>query len=103
MRTNLRVKPAIAGVQALLRFGPIVVLAIGGQGLPPPDSFNDPAHALAIIGSSPAVMIVAGLICATGVGQVFVVLALAERLRQEVTANASVIIGRSEVGAWTRV
>ena len=28
---------------------------------------------------------------------------LAERLRQEVTANASVIIGRSEVGAWTRV
>jgi hypothetical protein len=82
MRTNLRVNAAIAGVQALLRVGPIVVLAIGGQGLPQPDSFNDPAHALAIIGSSPAVVIVAGLICATGVGQVFVVLALAERLKQ---------------------
>jgi hypothetical protein len=82
MRTNLRVNAAIAGVQALLRIGPIVVLAIGGQGLPPPDSFNDPARALAIIGSSPAVMIVAGLICATGVEQVFLVLALADRLKK---------------------
>ena len=82
MRTMLRVSAAIIGLQALLRIGPIVVLAIGGQGLPPPDSYNDPAHALAIIGSSPAVIVVAGLICATGAGQVFVVLALAERLKQ---------------------
>ena len=28
---------------------------------------------------------------------------LAERLRQEVTANSSVIVGRSEVGTWTHV
>jgi hypothetical protein len=81
LRTGLRFNAAIAGLQALFRLGPIIVLAVGGQGLPPPDSFNDPAHALAIIGSSPDVMIVAGLIFATGVGQVFVVFALAERLK----------------------
>jgi hypothetical protein len=94
-----RVNAAIAGVQALLRFGPIVVLAIGGQGLPPPDSFNDPAHALAMIGSSPAVMIVAGLIGATGVGQVFVVFALADRLKESAPQWGSLTVAFGLISA----
>lgn len=28
---------------------------------------------------------------------------LSDRMRREVTANGSVIIGRSEIGAWSRV
>jgi hypothetical protein len=99
MRTNPRVNAAIAGVQALLRIGPIVVLAIGGQGLPRPDSFNDPAHALATIGSSPAVMIVAGLICATGVGQVFVVLALADRIKASAPSWVSLSVAFGIISA----
>ncbi|HEX5120868.1 MAG TPA: hypothetical protein VFW65_37270 [Pseudonocardiaceae bacterium] len=70
----------IAAVQAVLRIGPLIIEAIGGRGLPTPGSFNAPAQALATIRHSPEVMIVAGLICATGVLQVFIVLAAADRL-----------------------
>jgi hypothetical protein len=79
-RTTLRAVSLIAAVQTLLRIGPLIIQGIGGRGLPTPGSFNDPAHALAIIRQSPELMIVAGLICATGVTQVFIVQALADRL-----------------------
>jgi hypothetical protein len=80
VRDSLRTDALLAGVLALLRAAPIVILALGGQGLPTPGSLDDPVRALTTIGASPDLTIVAGLICATGVVQVFVVLALAERL-----------------------
>ena len=70
----------IAVTQTLLRIGPLIIQLFGGGGLPTPGSFNDPAEALTIIGRSPEVVSVAALICATGVTQVFIVLALADRL-----------------------
>ena len=79
-RTALRAVGLVAAVQALLRIGPLAIQAAGGRGLPVPGSFNDPAHALAIIRESPEVMIVAGFICATGVTQVAIVLGLTRRL-----------------------
>lgn len=79
-RAVSRAVGAVAGVQALLRIAPVVIQAVGGRGLPAPGSYNDPGRALQIIGSSPEVPIVAGLICATGVTQVFIVLALADRV-----------------------
>ncbi len=81
MRTILRVNAAIAGVQALLRIGPIVVLAMVARDYPHRTRLTIQRMPWPF-GSSPAVMIVAGLICAIGGGQVFVVLALAERLKQ---------------------
>jgi hypothetical protein len=84
IRAASRAVGAIAGVQTLLRIAPIVIQAIGGRGLPTPGSYNDPGHALMIIGSSPEVPIVAGLICATGVTQVFIVMALADQARVSV-------------------
>lgn len=65
-RPALRAVGLIAAVQTILRIGPLIIQAIGGRGLPTPGSFNDPAHALAIIRQSPEVMIVAGLIFGTG-------------------------------------
>jgi hypothetical protein len=76
----VRVSGWIAALQVVLRIGPLVVEAVGGQGLPSPGSFNDPQHALAILRTSPDVPIVAALICATGVTEVIVVLALADRI-----------------------
>ena len=73
-----------AAFLAVLRAAPLVVQALGGGGLPAPGSYNDPAGALARIGASPDLVIVAGLICATGVVQVFVVLAFADWLRDRV-------------------
>lgn len=81
-RTAARVIGIVAAIQAALRIGPLVVEAAGGRGLPTPGSFNDPATALTILKTSPDVPIVAGLICATGVTQVFLVLALADRIRR---------------------
>jgi uncharacterized protein DUF4386 len=80
MRTNQRADGLIAGVQALLWLAPILILATGGHGIPAPGSVNDPAHALAVIKASPNIAIVTTLICTTGAAQVFVVLALADRL-----------------------
>jgi hypothetical protein len=82
MHAANRANGVVAAVQALLWIGPIVIFAIGGRGLPTPGSLNDPARALSIIRASPDVTIVAGLICAIGVAEVFVVLALAERLEK---------------------
>lgn len=79
-RPALQAVGLIAAVQTILRIGPLIIQAIGGRGLPTPGSFNDPAHALTIIRESPEVMIVAGLIFGTGITQVFIVLALADRL-----------------------
>jgi hypothetical protein len=79
-RTAMRAIGLIAVAQTLLRTGPLIIQLLGGRGLPSPGSFNDPAQALTIIGRSPEVVIVAALICATGVTQVFMVLALADRL-----------------------
>ena len=79
-RTALLAVSLAAAVQALLRIGPLVIQAAGGRGLPVPGSLNDPAHALAIIRESPEVVIVAGFICATGVTQVIIVLAITSRL-----------------------
>ena len=70
----------VAGVQALLWAAPIAILATGGHGIPSPGSVNDPSRALAVIGASPDIAIVTTLMCVTGVAQVFVVLALADRL-----------------------
>jgi hypothetical protein len=80
MRTNQRADGLIAGVQALLWLAPIIILATGGHGIPAPGSVNDPAHALAVIKASPDIAIVTTLMCTTGAAQVFVVLALTDRL-----------------------
>jgi hypothetical protein len=80
MPETQRIDGIVASLLALLRAAPIGVLAIGGRGLPTPGSLNDPGRALTSIGASPDITIVAAMICATGVVQVFVVLALAERL-----------------------
>jgi hypothetical protein len=80
MRTNQRGDGLIAGGQALLWLAPIIILATGGHGIPAPGSVNDPAQALAVIKASPDIAIVTTLMCATGAAQVFVVLALADRL-----------------------
>ena len=94
-RDTMRLNAVLAAVLTLLRIAPIGVQALGGGGLPAPGSFNDPVRALATIGSSPALTIVAGIICATGVVQVFVVLALGERLsdREPRLAHLSVTFG----------
>jgi hypothetical protein len=80
MRTTQRTDGLIAGVQALLWAGPIIILATGGHGIPSPGSINNPVHALAVIKASPDIAIVTTLMCTTGAAQVFVVLALADRL-----------------------
>jgi hypothetical protein len=80
MRTTQRVSGLIAAAQALLWLAPIVILATGGHGVPSPGSANDPSHALAVIKASPDIAIVTTLMCTTGALQVFVVLALADRL-----------------------
>ena len=80
MRTNQRADGLIAGVQALLWLAPIIILATGGHGIPAPGSVNNPVQALAVIKMSPDIAIVTTLMCATGAAQVFVVLALADRL-----------------------
>jgi hypothetical protein len=84
-----------AAVQAALQLAPVVIQALGGRGLPAPDTFNDPAHALAVLRTAPDVPIVAGLICATGLTQVLVVTGLAERIgqREPRLARLSVIFG----------
>lgn len=79
-RSMLRAVGLIAAVQTLLRIGPLIIQLLGGRGLPTPGTFNDPVHALTIISRSPEVMIVAGLLCASGVTQIFIVLALTDRL-----------------------
>lgn len=78
--TSQRAGGLVAGVQALLWAAPVTILATGGHGVPSPGSANDPSHALAVIKASPDIRIVTTLICATGAAQVFVVLALADRL-----------------------
>jgi hypothetical protein len=95
IRDRMRTNALLAGVLALLRIAPIVIQALGGRGLPAPGSFNDPVRALTTIASSPDLTIVAGFICATGVVQVFVVLALGERLsdREPQLARLSVTFG----------
>ncbi|HEX9337466.1 MAG TPA: DUF4386 family protein [Pseudonocardiaceae bacterium] len=80
MRTSHRADGLVAGVQALLWAAPIIILATGGHGIPAPGSLNDPSHALAVITASPDIAIVTTLMCTTGAAQVFVVLALADRL-----------------------
>lgn len=80
MRTTQRVDGLVAGIQALLWLAPIIILATGGHGIPAPGSVNDPFHALAVIKTSPDIEIVTTLMCTTGAAQVFVVLALADRL-----------------------
>jgi hypothetical protein len=80
MRTTQRADGLIAGVQALLWLAPIIILTTGGHGIPAPGSVNDPAHALAVIKASPDIAIVTTLMCTTGAAQVFVVLALTDRL-----------------------
>lgn len=90
MRTTQRISGLIAAAQALLWLAPIVILATGGHGVPSPGSVNDPSHALAVIKASPDIAIVTTLMCTTGALQVFVVLALADRL------------GASAAG-WTRL
>src|SRR3954454_5892690 len=80
MRTTQRVSGLIVAAQALLWLAPIVILATGGHGVPSPGSANDPSHALAVIKASPDIAIVTTLMCTTGALQVFVVLALADRL-----------------------
>lgn len=80
MRTTQRADGLIVGVQALLWLAPITILATGGHGIPSPGSINDPSHALEVIKTSPDIAIVTTLMCATGAAQVFVVLALADRL-----------------------
>jgi hypothetical protein len=80
MRTTQRADGLVAGVQALLWLAPIIILATGGHGIPAPGSVNNPAHALAVIKASPDIAIVTTLMCTTGAAQVFVVLALADRL-----------------------
>jgi hypothetical protein len=85
MRTNQRADGLVAGVQALLWSAPIIILATGGHGIPAPGSVNDPVHALAVIKASPDIAIVTTLMCTTGAAQVFVVLALADRLTSSPT------------------
>ena len=80
MRTTQRADGLVAGVQALLWAAPIIILATGGHGVPSPGSINNPVHALAVIKASPDIAIVTTLMCTTGAAQVFVVLALADRL-----------------------
>jgi hypothetical protein len=80
MRTSQQADGLVAGVQALLWAAPIIILATGGHGIPPPGSTNDPSHALAVIKASPEITIVTTLMCANGAAQVFVILALADRL-----------------------
>jgi hypothetical protein len=81
MRTTQRASGLVAAVQALLWLAPIVILATGGHGIPSPGSVNDPSHALAVIKASPDIAIVTTLMCTTGALQVFVVLALTDRLK----------------------
>lgn len=84
----------VAAIQVLLRIAPLVVEALGGGGLPRPGSLNDPAQALATLRTSLAVPVVAGLICATGVTQVILVLALADRIRDHTGyARISTVFG----------
>lgn len=71
----------MAAAQALLRVGPLIIQLLGGRGLPSPGTLNEPVVALSVIRRSTEVETVAGLICATGVAQVYIVLALADRLR----------------------
>jgi hypothetical protein len=80
MRTSQQADGLVAGVQALLWAAPIIILATGGHGIPSPGSTNDPSHALAVIKASPDIGIVTTLMCTAGVAQVFVILALADRL-----------------------
>jgi hypothetical protein len=80
VRTSHRADGLVAGVQALLWAAPIIILATGGHGIPTPGSVNDPSLALAAIKASPDIAIVTTLMCTTGAAQVFVVLALADRL-----------------------
>jgi hypothetical protein len=82
MRTQ-RTDGLVAGVQALLWLAPILILATGGHGIPAPGSVNDPVNALAVIKTSPDIAIVTTLMCTTGAAQVFVVLALADRLTHD--------------------
>jgi hypothetical protein len=70
----------LAVLLALLWAAPVGVLVAGGGGLPTPGSFNDPVRALTAIGASPDLTIVSAMIFATGVVQVFVVVALDDRL-----------------------
>lgn len=70
----------VAGVQALLWTAPIIILITGGHGIPAPGSTNDPGHALAVIKTSPDIAIVTTVMCTTGAAQVFVIMALADRL-----------------------
>lgn len=78
--TALRALGVVAALQALLRVGPVIIQFLGGRGLPTPGTLNEPAVALGVISRSPEVEAVAGFICATGVAQVFIVLALAHQL-----------------------
>lgn len=78
----------VAAIQAALRIAPLVIQALGGHGLPPPGSLNDPVAALAVLRNSPDVPIVAGLICATGVTQVVVVLAVSDRIHRQAPESA---------------
>jgi hypothetical protein len=80
VHTTQRTSGLVAGIQGLLWLAPIVILATGGHGIPSPGDVNDPSPALAAIKASPDIAIVTTLMCTTGAAQVFVVLALADRL-----------------------
>jgi uncharacterized membrane protein len=85
----------VAALQAVLRIAPLLIQALGGRGLPTPGSLNDPTRALTVLRASPDVPVVAGLIFATGVTQVVVVVALADRIRDRApqSARLSTIFG----------
>lgn len=80
VRATVPIDGAAAVLLALLRAAPLAIEAAGGRGLPSPGSLNEPAQALTRIAGSPDLTVVAVTICATGVVQVMVVLALWERL-----------------------
>ena len=85
----LRAMGAVAAVQALLRLGPLIIQFLGGRGLPTPGTVNQPTVALGIISRSPEVEAVAALIFATGVAQVFIVLALTDLLTPVESASTT--------------
>lgn len=90
----------VAAIQAAMRIAPLAIQALGGHGLPAPGSLNDPASALTVLRDSPDVPIIAGLICATGVTQVIVVLAVADRIRRQAPecARLSTVFGMIAAG-----